>query len=188
MALTDIITKIGKDAEKEAAAIVAGADKKIREIETESAEAVEVFKGEAATARERASQKASEQVLAGARHHASFTQAEFRNKHIQKVFESVSQKLTSLPENEYAALMKKLLKDVPKKATFTVASEREDETKKVLKELGMDIKDLKVAPKGELLGGCIAVTDESEFDFSFSGMLRALEKTERARAAQELFN
>lgn len=188
MALTDIITKIGEDAEKEAAAIAAEADEKVREIESQSADAVTAFREEARVARERAAQKASEQVLAGARHHASFTQAEFRNKHIQKVFESVSQKLTSLPEGEYAALMKKLLKDVPKKATFTVAAEREDETKKVLKDLGMDVKDLAVAPKGELLGGCIAVTDESEFDFSFKGMLTSLEKTERARAAQELFN
>lgn len=187
MALTDIINKIATDAENEAASISAEADEKIREIEADSVRAVEAFESEATAARERAAQKASEQVLAGARHQASFTQAEFRNKHIEAVFDAVSKKLTHLSPADYASLMKKLLKDVSKKATFILAPERENETKKVLKELGLS-GSVEVAKKGELLGGCIATTDESEFDFSFSGMLRSLEKKERARAAQELFN
>lgn len=187
MALTDIINKIAEDAKSEAKTIASEADEQIREIEADSKRTLEAFELEAATTRERASQKAREQVLAGARHQASFTQAAFRNKHIEAVFDAVSKKLTSLSPTDYTSLMKKLLKDVPKKATFIVAPERENETKKVLKELGLS-GSVQVAKKGELLGGCIIATDESEFDFSFSGMLRSLEKKERARAAQELFN
>lgn len=187
MALNNIITKIAKDAEEEATAIAIEADKEAVKVRAEGEAALKAFEEEATATIERAAKKASEQVLAAARHQASFTQAESRNKHINAMFEAVRKKLTSLSPSDYQAFMKKLLKDIPKEAEFIIAKEREDETKKVLKELGAKTNDIKVAPAGELLGGCIVTTKDSEYNFSFSGMLRDLERTQRARAAQELF-
>lgn len=188
MALADIIKKIESDALVEAENILAHAQKEVDIIVSDSKKALKAFEETAHTDRDRRASKAGERIIAVARHEAKFKQQSFKNSMIESVFATVQKNLEGLSKEEYAALMERFVKRLPHlNGSFVLASERHDETKKILMAHGAQDAHITNAKAGALRGGFVMTTPDAEYDFSYKALVRNLRDEQQINVTQMLF-
>lgn len=186
MALSDIITKIEKDAEaksesireearNEAATIMKRAEEKASEIET-------LGKSDA----ERAESKARGRIVAAATHEAKFIRQGARVALINRVFAESEKLVANMDKDAYRAFVTKHAESLPaKEGTLTVSLERKDETLDALKKAGVDTKGALTAP---LLGGFIMETRDAVYDHSVATLLKQSREHYSGEVATILFD
>jgi len=182
MALSDIITKIEKDAEaksemireearNEAAIIMKRAEEKASEIEKLGASDAE-----------RAESKARGRIVASATHEAKFIRQSARVALINRVFEESEKLVAGMDKETYRAFVTERAESLPEKeGALTVSAERKDETLDAIKKAGGETKSAVAAP---ILGGFILETETAVYDHSLATLL----KQSRGQYAHEVAN
>ncbi len=184
MALEDIFQKIKNDAEQKIEEINKKTEEVIKQIEMEGREKLE-------TEREKIIDKARKDQLKIVKQARLEAEAETRNKILERktkaledVYYGVLDELEHLDGQVYNELLNKLYKKIPhaKRVGFVIAEGRKEETKKFLKNKGVEILgDIKSK------GGFIVKSEDLEVDNTFEAILRQAKEEKEMNVIKILF-
>lgn len=186
MALSDIITKINRDAEAEAERIKDEARTESEAImgraEKEAEDVARMGQSDA----ERAASKTRGRLVAVANHEAKFALQAFRVSLIERVFEEAEAVLKKMPSEAYQSFVALRAGTLPEKTgALTVSSERKAETVDALKKAGVDTSDVK---ESALIGGFVLETKTAVYDHSFRTVAARARNEFSRSVAQSLFS
>jgi vacuolar-type H+-ATPase subunit E/Vma4 len=179
MALQDILQKLRSDTEAEIAQITLACESDCAEVLKKN-ELYFVNRTHAATVDcERRASKVAERILSKARHQATFIETAAVQADLELVFLTLQQQLLELPPADYSNYLEARFASLPSlnEAMYQVASERAEVTTEFLVKKG--IATSAIQPTSGLLGGFIVATDDREYDFSFTGLLKKI-RTEQS--------
>ena len=172
MALSDIINKIDRDAEEEAGRIAKETEEKTKVILNDArAHAKEIMLSGRNDA-ERAAAKASGRMIASATHDAKFAVQSLRTSLIERVLSETSALLSNLKKEDYRTLITSRAKAISgMSGTLTLSGARAEETRAILKDLGVKADEVRVLKTDELRGGFIFETPTAVYDHSFASLM-----------------
>jgi len=188
MALNDILQKITSDAETEVKNILDEARKEEHSLVKDAQKKEQDFQAQADIAKERHASKVYGRIITKARHAVKIKEDENLRQLIDKVFETVSEKICSLPTNKYEELVEKNLKSLPHDARgiFYIAPEKEKETRTLIEKSSLKKNSIKTVEQKTLLGGFIFETEDREFDYSLRSLLADLRKQKEIEISQRI--
>lgn len=187
MPIADITKKILDDASKEAAAIVNEAKDKAKNIletlETEK----EILKKKNEEAVKKTLEENERRIISAAEQEVKMRINNYKRNLIDEVFNTALNKITKLPEKDYASFLKKILSTVPKNKTgkIFIPKERAGITKKILTECGFENKTVLT---DKFSAGIIIENDTFEYNLTFKNILADKKNALEVDVAKLLFS
>jgi len=187
MALKDIINTITDEAKAEAEKIKQEGKKKIEAIEEESRQKIKTEEKKIDDSIEKEAQKVVDRAAFESNIKERNKIVSLKQEIVDEVFDKVLEKIKELGDNEYSAVMKKLIADLPEVESgyITPIAGKEDLTRKALQDSGKNysISDSSI----EGAGGFVFKSKDIEVDNRFEELLKGLREELEIEISNKLF-
>jgi V/A-type H+-transporting ATPase subunit E len=195
MEAIQVVEKILADAKAEADKIKKEAEKKVAAEQAKLSEQLDQYNKQTETLAKKAGEDEKSHILAAARMYIAKEYLAEKRKILDDVFEQARQKLQNLPDEEYRALIKKLLLEAVEtgdEEMIVDTNERRidhDFIKQINRRLGPDYKgNLKLSDQRQNLGaGFILTRGKVKTNVSIEVLLDQARKELEIELAKELF-
>jgi len=195
MEAEQVVEKILADARAEADKIKKQADDKEADEQSKLSEQLDEYRKQTQILAQKAGEDEKSHILAAARMNIAKEYLAEKRKILDEVFEQARQQLSNLPDDEYRALIKKLLLDAVETGDEEVVVDTNEQRinhefiKKINRQLGPGYKgNLKLSNEKQNLGaGFILTRGKIKTNVSIEVLLEQARKELEIQLAKELF-